>query len=308
MMNCETFENHNSVKIKNTMPRLHGNKADWYMVEAITNILDNGYMDENPRPVYEDGTPAHTLSVDQVVRKFDIGKGEFPITSLRPIVWKSGIKEIFWIYQDQSNDLNMLRDKYNIKYWNQWESKDIPNTIGARYGEVVRRYNLMNNLLEGLKNDPYGRRHIIDLYQFRELNETDGLHPCAFLTIWKVSKGRDGKEYLNLTLIQRSGDALPASCCGINEIQYTALMMMVARHCGYELGTFMHVINNEQLYDRHFDEAKEMVRRYNECEIKSKPKLILNPEKTNFYEFTIDDFTMENYNPIYPQLPLELGI
>lgn len=291
------------------------NKADIYMKEAIENILENRYLDENPRPKYSDGTPAHTLSVNHIVRQYDLSKGEFPITSLRPIAWKSAIKEILWIYQDASNDLNVLRDKYNVHYWDLWESKDIPNTIGKRYGYIVKKYDLMNKLLKELKENPYGRRHIIDLYQYEDLEDSDGLYPCAFLTIWNVSKGRDNMEYLDMSLIQRSGDSLAASCSGVNEVQYSALMMMVARHCGYEVGMFTHFVANEQLYDRHFEQAGELLRRF---DIKSQeefyggekpnPKLILNPEKTNFYDFTIDDFTMVNYEPVRPQLELPLGI
>ena len=112
-----------------------------------------------------------------------------------------------------------------------------------------------------------------------------------------------------MTLVQRSGDMLTASGAGgVNESQYAALLMMVARHCGYKEGVFAHLVQNEHIYDRHFEQAKEMIRRYNECEIKSNPKLVLNTDKTNFYDFTIDDFTMENYEPLKPQLILPLGI
>lgn len=286
-------------------------KADIYMKENIEKILIEGYLDVNPRPKYKDGTPANTLSINHVMRTYNLSKGEFPITSLRPIAWKSAIKEILWIYQDQSNDLNLLREKYGVNYWNEWESKDMPNTIGARYGEVVRRYDLMNKLLDELKNDPYGRRHIIDLYQYKELSETDGLYPCAFLTIWNVRKGEDDKEYLDMCLIQRSGDLLAASCSGVNETQYAALMMMVARHCNYEVGVFSHLVCNEQIYSRHEEQAKEMIRRYFVLKDNSNaktPKLVLNPNKSNFYDFTIDDFTMEDYEPIKPQIQFELGI
>ena len=79
-------------------------KADEYLVRDIHNILENGVMDENPRPKYADGTPAHTCFVTHVVRQYDLSKGEFPICTLRPIAWKSAIKEMFWIFQDQSND------------------------------------------------------------------------------------------------------------------------------------------------------------------------------------------------------------
>lgn len=298
------------------------NKADRYLKTDIINILDNGYKDRNPRPRYSDNVPAHTLSIAHSIKTYDLSKGEFPITSLRPIAWKSGIKEMFWIYQDASNDLNLLRDKYNVHYWDAWESKEMPNTIGKTYGYVVKKYDLMNKLLDGLKNDPYGRRHIIDLFQYEELENTDGLYPCAFLTIWNVRNDGDGKEYLDMSLIQRSGDLLPAAGAGaINECQYAALQMMVARHCGYEVGMFTHFVANLHLYDRHMEAASEIVRRHDfeqltfigklmnkESVDDSQPQLILNPDKTNFYDFTIEDFTMENYNPIKPQLTFPLGI
>lgn len=306
-------------------------KADNYMYEDIQNILQNGYKDENPRPKYKDGTPAHTYSVNHVMRKYDLSNGEFPITRLRPIAWKTGIKEILWVYQDASNNLNYLKEKYKVFYWDEWESKDYPKTIGkGRYGDVVAEYNLMNELLNSLKNNPYGRRHIIDLYQYKGLKESDGLYPCAFLTIWNVRKSKDNREYLDMCLIQRSGDMLTASGAGgINEVQYAALLMMVARHCGYESGIFTHFVANEHIYDRHKEQANEILNRYEEKifeEIRSvpsnqltkeklehyyntnRPKLILNPEKTNFYDMTIDDFTMLNYEPIKPQLKLEIGI
>lgn len=290
------------------------NKADNYIKEQIENILAYGYKDENPRPRYTDGSPAFTYSVNGNFRSYNLVKGEFPITTLRPIAWKSAIKEILWIYQDQSNDLNMLRDKYGVKYWNEWESEQIPNTIGIRYGEIVRRHKLMDNLLDGLINNPFGRRHIIDLYQYTDMSESDGLNPCAFCTIWNVRDAVDGR-YLDLSLIQRSGDLMAASCSGVNEVQYAALLMMVARHCGYNVGTLYHYVANEQIYNRHLEQAQEMLDRWNmkDChEInyheQNYPNLILNTDKTNFYDFTIEDFTMENYEPMKPQLTLPLGI
>lgn len=110
---------------------------------------------------------------------------------------------------------------------------------------------------------------------------------------------------------------MAASCSGVNEVQYAALLMMVARHCGYKVGTLYHYVANEQIYNRHFEQANEMLRRYRNknCDEHksaynrvSQPKLFLNSKKTNFYDFTIDDFAMSNYEPIEPQLKLELGI
>ena len=288
--------------------------ADRYMFMAIGEILNEGYMDENPRPHYADGIPAHTLSINHTFRSYDLSKGIFPICTLRPQAWKTGIKEIFTIYQKPTNNLAEMRER-GVTWWDEWDIGD--GTIGQRYGATVSRYDLINNLIKDIQEDPYGRRKIVSLWQEADLRETPGLPPCAFLTIWNV-RG----EYLDMMLVQRSGDMLTASGPGgINEIQYAALLMMIARHTGYKPGVFSHVVANEQIYDRHMEAANIMLQRYIEKheEIKqgvfiptedvcSYPMLVLNPEATNFYEMTIDDFTMENYEPMKPQLSLELGI
>ena len=283
-------------------------KADRYMSHMIDEIMREGYKDINPRPHYADGTPAHTISVNHTFRKYDLSKGEFPVCTLRPQAWKTGIKEIFTIYQKPTNNLEEM-EAMGVGWWKDWDIGD--GTIGQRYGATVKRYDLINNLIKDIENDPYGRRKIVSLWQETDLRETAGLAPCAFQTIWNV-RG----EYLDMMLVQRSGDMLTASGPGgINEIQYAALLMMIARHTGYEPGVFTHIVANEQIYDRHIEAAEEMLSRYydhtnadGEAFPHCHPKLILNPEKTNFYEMTIDDFTMEDYTPIKPQLKLELGI
>ena len=282
--------------------------VDKRLYEDILNIWENGYEDVNPRPKYKDGTPAHTFSVNHVVRQYDLAEHEFPICSLRPIAWKSAIKEILWIYQDKSNSLDVLRNKYNVNYWDEWESKDIPGTIGVRYGETVRKHNLIDNLIDGIKNDPYGRRHIMCMWQEEDFKESDGLMPCCYETIWNV---RDG--YLDMLLTQRSGDMLTASGAGgVNEVQYAALLMMVAKTTGYIPGVFTHVVANEQIYDRHIEASKELVYRYVSNDkytyMFDTPYMSFNPKSNDFYSFTIDDFELENYYPIKPQIPLELGI
>lgn len=282
-------------------------KADSYIVNDILNILENGYLDVNPRPKYKDGTPAHTISVNHVMRKYDLSNGEFPICTLRPMAWKTGIKEIFTIYQKPTNNLAEMR-AMGVNWWDDWDIGD--GTIGQRYGATVSRYDLINNLIKDIEENPYGRRKIVSLWQETDLHETDGLAPCAFLTIWNVRNDSNGHDYLDMCLVQRSGDMLTASGAGgINEIQYAALLMMIARHCGYEAGVFTHFVANEQIYDRHKKQAYEMLRRaVNSNTYFMAPKMVLNPNKTNFYDMTIDDFTLENYEPIKPQLQLELGI
>lgn len=288
-------------------------KADRYLAKDISHILRNGYMDVNPRPHYEDGTPAYTMSVNHRMRTYDLSKGEFPICTLRPIAWKTGIKEIFTIYQRPTNVISEM-EEMGVNWWGDWDIGD--GTIGQRYGATVKRYDLINQLINDIKNDPYGRRKVVSMWQEVDLHETEGLAPCAFLTIWNVRNNGDGKEYLDMALIQRSGDMLTASGAGgINEVQYASLLMMIARHTGYEAGVFSHFVANEQIYDRHMEQADEMLNRYYEKEKNEllgrttvNPRLVLNPEKTNFYDITINDFTMEYYEPMKPQLKFPLGI
>ena len=278
-------------------------KADKLLVQDIHNILDNGYKDVNPRPRYEDGTPAYTISVNHVVRKYDLSKGEFPICTLRRQAWKTGIREIFTIYQHPTNVLSEMRE-LGVTWWDPWDIGD--GTIGQRYGATVKRYDLIHNLINDIKKDPYGRRKVVSLWQETDLHETKGLAPCAFLTMWNV-RG----EYLDMSMIQRSGDMLTASGAGgINEIQYAALLMMIAKVTGYEPGVFTHFVANEQIYDRHMDNAQEMLRRAEVmADDTQHPVLVLNKEKgCRFEDITIDDFEMRNYNPMKPQLTFELGI
>ena len=277
--------------------------ADEYLKKDIENILSNGQKDRNPRPKYEDGTPAYTYFVTHNVRTYDLSKSEFPITTLRPIAWKNAIKEVLWIYQDASNSLDILENKYNIHWWNAWASQNIPGTIGNRYGHTVARYDLMNKrVLEDIKKDPYGRYHIMNLWQEDELRSSDGLKPCAYETIWTVHG-----QYLDMFLNQRSGDMLVASGAGnVNEVQYAALLMMVARDTGYEPGKFTHMVVNEQIYDRHIENAKELLNR--QSDISKVPVMKLHQDKTGFYDFTIDDFELTDYEPVKPNLKFELGV
>lgn len=275
-------------------------KADEYLKLDITDILDNGYMDVDPRPKYKDGTPAHTISVNHKTRKYDLSKGEFPISTLRSQAWKTAIREILVIYQRQTNKISEM-EEMGVKWWGDWDIGD--GTIGKRYGATVKAWDLMNHLLEDIKKNPYGRRKIINLWQESDLRETEGLPPCAFCTIWNV-RG----EYLDMCMIQRSGDMLTASGAGgANEIQYAALLMMVAKATGYKPGVFTHFVANEQIYDRHIENANIMLEREaTDCH----PVLVLNKEDNcNFYSITADDFEMVDYQPIKePKLTFELGI
>ena len=275
--------------------------ADIIHKNTISKILRYGTFDNNPRGKYKsDEGKAYSKFITQNFEQYDINNGQFPITTLRPIAVKSAIKEMFWIFQDQSNDISLLKEKYNVNYWDDW---DIGNgTIGNRYGSTVKKYNLVNNLINGLKNDPFSRRHIISLWQEDEFSSSSGLVPCAFLTLWSVREVK-GTKFLDLTLIQRSNDYIVSG--HINMMQYVALQMMVAHTVGMKVGIFSRLTQNIHIYTRHIDDAVELLRREPS---KKQPKLILDAKDKSFYDITIDDFSLIDYEPIKPQLYFDLAI
>lgn len=277
-------------------------KADTIFKENIERILKEGVFSEQARPKYKDGTVANSKYVTGAFSEYDLSKGEFPITTLRPIAIKSAIKEVLWIYQDQSNSLEVLNDKYNVHYWNDWEVGDT-GTIGERYGAVVKKHDIINKLLKQLETNPWNRRNIISLWDYQAFEETDGLLPCAFQTMFDVRRV-DGEIYLDATLIQRSNDMLVAH--HINAMQYVALQMMIAKHFGWKVGKFFYFINNLHIYDNQFEQAQELLRREpSNCQ----PRLVLNvPDGTNFFDIKAEDFELVDYDPVKPRLKFDLAI
>ena len=277
-------------------------KADTIFKENIRKIMEEGVWSEQARPKYKDGRTANSKYITGAFMEFDLAKGEFPITTLRPIAIKSAIKEMLWIYQDQSNSLDLLEDKYNVHYWNYWEVGD-SRTIGQRYGAVVKKHDITNKILKQLEANPWNRRNIISLWDYDAFEETDGLLPCAFQTMFDVRRV-DGEIYLDATLTQRSNDMLVAH--HINAMQYVALQMMIAKHFGWKVGKFFYFINNLHIYDNQFEQAEELLRREpSDCQ----PRLVLNvPDRTNFFDIKPEDFELVDYDPVKPQLKFDLAI
>ena len=278
------------------------NKADIIFKRNIKEILENGVMSGDARPVYSNGQKAHSKYITQICDTYDLQKGEFPITTLRQIPVKSAIKEIFWIYQDQSNKLDILEDKYKVKYWRAWKV-DNTNTIGERYGAVVKKNKIIDKLLKQLEYNPWNRRNIISLWDYESFDKTEGLLPCAYNTMFDVRK-IDNKIYLDCTLTQRSNDMLVAH--HINAMQYVALQMMIACHFGWEVGKFCYFVNNLHIYDNQFEQAKELLSRET---IPCNVELKLNAKpKTNFYDIKPEDFELNNYEYNPKQLKFDLAI
>ena len=289
--------------------------------EELVIPKDNGY---------EVWVPAHTISVNQGVEcTYDLSKGESPMITLRPIAVKASIAEILWIYQRESNDLVLFDELLGRKTWDEdhkinnwwldWAIKDengeyILNeeghpTIGACYGKTVNRRNMLKKeVIEQIRNNQDGRRNITCLWQQDDFNEKHGLKPCAFLTVWNVRHDWDGKDYLDMTMVQRSSDFATAGC--INQVQYAALQIMVARELGLEPGTFTWKPINIQLYDRHIDQAIEMLDR---DPINCEATIELNKKIIKFEDIMPDDVKIKDYpreliKTKNPQLKFKLGI
>lgn len=277
-------------------------KADTIFKENIRRILEEGVWSEQARPKYKNGKTANSKYITGAFAEYDLSKREFPITSLRPIAIKSAIKEVFWIYQDQSNDLSVLNDKYKVKYWNDWEVGET-GTIGQRYGAIVKKHEIITKILKQLEENPWNRRNIISLWDYEAFDQSPGLLPCAFQTMFDVRRVGD-TIYLDATLTQRSNDMLVAH--HINAMQYVALQMMIAKHFGWQVGKFFYFVNNLHIYDNQFEQAEELLRREAPA---SNPRLVLNvPDKTNFFDIKPEDFELLDYEPVKPQLTFELAI
>lgn len=281
-------------------------KMDKFVADTIKEVLTNGVKSRGGRPVYKsDGAPAESYYITDVFVKFDLSKGELPISSLRPVYTGLARQETLWLYQDQTSSLEALR-KRGVQYWNDWEMDD--GTIGQRYGATVKKYNIIDRLLEGLEKNPFNRRNVINLWQYEDLDMPAPLPPCAFQILFDVRKV-NGEMYLDASLTQRSSDFVVAGM-GINQIQYVALQMMIAKKFGWKLGTFSWHVMNLHIYDRHIDNAKILLERYKTSTLDNSPiEFYLDvPDGTDFYDIKAEDFKMKGYKAISPQLEFDMAL
>lgn len=261
-------------------------KADILFVNMCRDIIENGWSDEGQavRPKWEDGVPAHTIKKFGVVNRYNLAE-EFPMLTLRPTYLKSAIDEVLWIWQKKSNNIKDLKSHI----WDSWADEE--GSIGKAYGyqmSVKHKYpegefDQVDRVLFDLKNNPYSRRIMTNIYVHQDLSEMN-LYPCAYSMTFNVSGNK-----LNAVLNQRSQDVLAAN--NWNVVQYSALLMMFAQVSGLEAGELVHVIADAHIYDRHVPVIRELIDRPQF----DAPKLTINPEIKNFYDFTPDDFVIENY-------------
>ncbi len=261
-------------------------RADTIFIDMCKGILKDGFSSEGQevRAKWEDGTPAHTIKKFGQINRYDLSE-EFPAITVRPVPIKLAVDELLWIWQKKSNNVKDL----GSKIWEAWA--DETGSIGKAYGyqmSVKHKYpegemDQVDRVLFDLKNNPYSRRIMTNIYVHEDLSEMN-LYPCAYSMTFNVTGDR-----LNGILNQRSQDILVAN--GWNVAQYAVLIHMLAQVSGLKAGELIHVISDAHIYDRHVDIVKELICR----PVHPAPQLWINPEIKNFYDFTVDDIKLENY-------------
>lgn len=261
-------------------------KVDNIFVEMCRDILLNGFSSEGEivRAKWQDGTPAHTIKKFSVVNRYNLEE-EFPILTLRPTNLRAAVDELLWIWQKKSNNIKDL----NSRIWDSWADEE--GSIGKAYGYqlgIAHKYkegsfDQVDRVLYDLKHNPYSRRIIVNMYNHGDLNSMN-LYPCAYSMTFNVTGGK-----LNAILNQRSQDVLVAN--NWNVTQYAILVHMFAQVSNLQVGELVHVIADAHIYDRHIPLVEELIKR----EPYPAPKLVINPDKRNFYDFKVEDFVLENY-------------
>lgn len=273
--------------------------ADDLFINMCKDIIDNGYSTEGEkvRPKWEDGTYAYTIKRFGVVNRYDLSK-EFPAITLRKTYVKSAIDELLWIWQKKSNNVHDLKSHI----WDSWADEN--GSIGKAYGYqlgVKHKYkegmmDQVDRLIYDLKNNPYSRRMLTNIYVHQDLSEMN-LYPCAYSMTFDVTGDR-----LNAILNQRSQDVLAAN--NWNVVQYAVLVHMLAQVTGFKPGELVHVIADAHIYDRHIPIVKELITRPTH----PAPKFYMNPDVKDFYDFTLDDFRIEDYEtgPQIKNIPIAI--
>ncbi|MFR8087076.1 MAG: thymidylate synthase [Lachnospirales bacterium] len=259
---------------------------DQQYLDIAARILEQGYFDQN-----RTGIPTYKLP--HQIMQFDLSQ-EFPILTTKKVAFKTAVRELLWIFKEQSNDVRRLQEQ-NVHIWDEWMMED--GTIGTSYGWVVKKYHQMDHLIEQLKTNPQDRRMMLNLWQIPYL-DTGSLYPCCFLTMWDVTDGR-----LNCMLVQRSGDwglGVP-----FNTTQYAVLVYLLAQVTGFQPGLFTHVINNAHIYENQVAGIRTQLGRRDQAF--NAPKLWINPEIMDFYQFTDQDIKLIGYRHL-DKIKMEVAV
>lgn len=271
-------------------------KADEIFIQNCRQIIDTGFSDQHldVRPRWEDGVAAHTVKSFGIVNRYNLAE-EFPILTLRRTYLKSAVDEILWIWQKKSNNIKDLHSHI----WDSWADEN--GSIGKAYGYQLGikhtypegEFDQVDRVLFDLKNNPASRRIMTNIYVHQDLKDMN-LYPCAYSVTFNVTGNK-----LNAILNQRSQDMLAAN--NWNVVQYSALLIMLAKSTGLEAGELVHVIADAHIYDRHIPVIEEIISN----KPFEAPKLTV-ADKNDFYSFERDDFKLENY--MYHELNTKIPV
>jgi len=274
-------------------------KADRIFIENVKEILTDDVWDTDleVRPKWEDGTPAHTVKKFGIINRYDLTE-EFPLLTIRRTYWKTAVDELLWIWQKKSNNIKDL----NGHIWDSWADEN--GSIGKAYGYQLGlkhkypegEFDQVDRVIYDLKHNPASRRILTNIYNFEDLHAM-GLYPCAYSMTFNVSGNK-----LNAILNQRSQDMLAAN--NWNVVQYSVLVHMMAQVSGLEAGELVHVIADAHIYDRHVPIVEKMLA----SEQYPAPKFTMDKSINDFYSFTRDSFSVENYKfaPFEDKIPVAI--
>jgi thymidylate synthase len=245
-----------------------------------------------------DRTGTGTRSVFGRQIRFDLSEG-FPLLTTKKVHLKSIIAELLWFLKGDTN--TKFLHEHNVTIWDEWqgENGDLGPVYGAQWrsweapsGEKIDQ---ISELLKSLKNNPDSRRHIVCAWNVGEIAQM-ALPPCHCLFQFYVAGGK-----LSCQLYQRSADIFLG--VPFNIASYALLTLMLCSVLEYKPGEFVHTFGDLHLYKNHIEQAELQLSR----EVRPLPKMKLNPEVKNLFEFKLEDFTLENYNP-WPAIKASVAV
>jgi thymidylate synthase len=263
-------------------------------LDLMQHVLDHG-------AIKSDRTGTGTRSIFGAQMRFDLSEG-FPLLTTKKLHTRSIIHELLWFLRGESN-IRYLQEN-NVRIWNPWadENGELGPVYGVQWrhwpmpkGETQDEVDQIQWVLEEIKRNPDSRRLIVSAWNVGQLHRMN-LPPCHLLFQFYIAQGK-----LSCQMYQRSADLFLG--VPFNIASYALLTMMVAQVTGYEAGEFIHTFGDVHLYENHLEQARTQLQR----EPGPRPTMRLNPQVSSLFDFTFDDFTLENYNP-HPHIKAEVAV
>lgn len=262
----------------------------------LTHVLEHG----EDRP---DRTGTGTKSVFGYQTRFDLREG-FPCLTTKKLHLRSIIHELLWFLKGETN-IAYLKEN-GVRIWDEWADED--GELGPVYGKQWRSWenasgetvDQISELIDGLKNNPSSRRHLVSAWNVGEVKNM-ALPPCHLLFQFYVNDIDSDRPGLSCQLYQRSADLFLG--VPFNIASYALMTKMIAQVCGYEAREFVHTFGDLHLYNDHLEQAELQRSR----EPKALPQMKINPEVNSIFDFTYDDFSLENYES-HPHIKAKVSV